>query len=142
MAFLGTLGFAGLFQLPKKLILPVSIGGMLGWCVYLVVEMLMPVEFVCYFAGALSVALYSEVLAKVFKVPVTVILVPGAIPLVPGGSLYYTMRYVVLEQYADAVTMAYKTASYAVAIAMGFIITMGAFAIVSDTRKNRLKSSK
>ena len=43
-------------------------------------------------------SVYSEVFARVKKCPVTVYLVPGLIPLVPGSGIYRTMQYFVSGQ--------------------------------------------
>lgn len=142
MAFFCTLGFAGLFNLPRKALLPAALGGMLAWGMFVIVEIMIPIDFICYFAGGFTVAIYSEILARVLKVPVTVFLVPGVIPLVPGGSLYYAMADFIREEYYSAVTMAYQTASYACAIAAGIIVAMGLFSVVSAHKKHVQKRNQ
>ena len=44
----------------------------------------------CLVGSALSAA-YSDAMAHWLKVPATVLIIPGIVPLVPGGKLYYTM---------------------------------------------------
>lgn len=48
-----------------------------------------------YFVGALlsamAVAAYSDIIAHVIKTPTTVLLIPGIVPMVPGGLLFKTM---------------------------------------------------
>ena len=41
--------------------------------------------------SAAVAAAYADVMAHVLKVPATVMIIPGIIPAVPGGRLYYTM---------------------------------------------------
>ena len=48
--------------------------------------------FLSNFAAALFVYLYSQIISRILKAPSNVYLVPGTIPLIPGGALYYTMR--------------------------------------------------
>ena len=46
-------------------------------------------------AASLFVAALSEVLARMLRTPVILLLVPMLIPEVPGEALYYTMYYLV-----------------------------------------------
>ena len=48
--------------------------------------------FLVYFLSAGVTCLYSEIMARVKKIPVTVIMIPGIIPLVPGSLIYRSMR--------------------------------------------------
>ena len=41
--------------------------------------------------SAAVAAAYADIMAHVLKVPATVMIIPGIIPAVPGGRLYYTM---------------------------------------------------
>lgn len=47
--------------------------------------------FMSSFISATVAAAYSDIMAHLLKVPATVMLIPGIIPAVPGGKLYYTM---------------------------------------------------
>ena len=48
--------------------------------------------FLIYFLSASVTCLYSEMMARIKKTPVTVIMLPGIIPLVPGSLIYRSMR--------------------------------------------------
>ncbi len=48
-------------------------------------------ELLGYWVAALLVAVSSEILARICKKPVTIFVLPGIIPLVPGVGLYRTM---------------------------------------------------
>ena len=50
-------------------------------------------ETVAYLFAAAVMTLYCEIFARVNKTPVTVYLVTGLIPLVPGRLIYDTMLY-------------------------------------------------
>ena len=105
-AGLGTIGYALFFNNKKKRIPYVAIGGMITWCVYSFVQSQIDNQFISNCCGAIFATCYSEILARLQKSPATVFLIPTIIPLVPGGSLYYTMSYavsgnkVLFEQYA------------------------------------------
>ena len=47
--------------------------------------------FISSLISAIVAAAYADIMAHVLKVPATVMIIPGIIPAVPGGRLYYTM---------------------------------------------------
>ena len=69
-----------------------ALGGAVGWAVYLLAA---PTgsDIVQYFFGSITVAVYAEIMARVFKAPATGFLLAGIFPFVPGGGIYYTMEY-------------------------------------------------
>ena len=75
-----------------------------------------------YFAGAFSVAIASEFLAYLIKNPATVYLLPGLLPLVPGGGMFQTMRAAVSGNMDTALSLGYATLGAAGAIALGIAI--------------------
>ena len=118
-AFLGSLGFALLFGLRRRYVLPAALGGMLCWAVYLLLSRLTDSVFLpCLAASACSV-LYAELLARLLRTPATVFVIPAVIPLVPGGSLYYAMSCVVQKDLAAAREYGTATLEFSLAIAAG-----------------------
>lgn len=94
-AFLGSLGFALIFNLGKKYILPGSLGGFLCWGAYLLIACVSDGIFLPSLIASAVAALYAEIVARFLKVPATVIFVSAIIPLIPGSSLFYTMSHAV-----------------------------------------------
>lgn len=88
----GALGFSIFFRVSEKNVLASTIGGGLGWALFLLINHLTDNMFLSNFAAALFVYLYSQIMSRILKAPSNVYLVPGTIPLIPGGALYYTMR--------------------------------------------------
>lgn len=119
--FLGSLGFSILFNIRGRKLLIASLGGLLSWTVFLLLEPLLQGETVRYFCAAAVVTVYAEVFARVLKTPTTTFLVPSLIPLIPGGSLYYTMNYALNEQWDLFGHQALYTLELAVALAVGII---------------------
>lgn len=118
-AFLGSLGFALLFGLRRRYVLPAAVGGMLSWAVYLLMSRLLPSLFLsCLIASACAV-LYAELLARAMRTPATVFVIPAVIPLVPGSSLYYAMSCVVQKDFAAAREYGMTTLEFSLAIAAG-----------------------
>lgn len=93
-AFIGVYFTAIMVEAPRKyLALGAAVGG-LGWLLYLLLAPLYSPVFANYFAG-LFVALCAHLIARIFKTPVTVILIPGFYPLVPGVGMYKTILYLI-----------------------------------------------
>ena len=121
MGALGSLGFGILFHIRGKKLAIATVGGLMSWTVFLVLAPLLPSESIRYFFSAAAVTVYAEVFARVVKTPTTTFLVPSLIPLIPGGSLYYTMNYALNEQWAAFAAKAFYTLELAVALALGII---------------------
>ena len=121
MGFLGSLGFSILFHIKGKRLLIASLGGLISWTVFLALGSLFPGESLRYFLASATVTVYAEVFARVIKTPTTTFLVPSLIPLIPGGSLYYTMNYALNEQWSSFAAKALYTLELAAALALGII---------------------
>ena len=61
----------------------------------------------------------AELFARIFKVPATVFIIVGIIPMVPGGGMYYTMDALVSGNMPLFVEKGMQTAASAGAIAVG-----------------------
>ena len=55
------------------------------------------------FLGSLILGLMSHTMSRRYKRPVIIFIVPGIIPLVPGGAAYEATRYLVSNNYTYAV---------------------------------------
>ncbi len=116
----GSVGYSLLFGLNRRYIAAASLGGMAGWGIYLLAEAgIGGVFFPCLLASAFA-ALYSEMLARLYKAPSTLFFIPSVVPLVPGSALYYTISYAVRGSAAEAWQSAFTTLKFALAIASGF----------------------
>ena len=90
-AALGSLGFAMFFGIKSKKLIWCTVGGALTWAVYLIGMEMGMMEILAYALGAAAGTLFSEILARIVKTPVTMFAITSVIPMVPGGTLYYTM---------------------------------------------------
>ena len=118
-AFLGSLGFALLFGLRRRYVLPAAVGGMLSWAVYLLLSRFLPSAFLSCLVASACAVLYAELLARLLRSPATVFVIPAVIPLVPGSSLYYAMSCVVQKDFAAAREYGMTTLEFSLAIAAG-----------------------
>ena len=56
-----------------------------------------------------------------YRFPVTIFLISGIFPLVPGAGIYWTVYYLVTEQLGLAVYTGYEAVKAAVAIVLGIV---------------------
>ena len=120
-AFFGTLGFAVVLRSKKEHLAALAVGGALSWLVYLLSSFAIDSEPFCYFIAAAVVAIYAEVFARIFKTPTTNILIPALLPMIPGGGLYYTMRFAISKDWQSFFSRGGATLAIALAIALGII---------------------
>ena len=101
-----------------------SFGGFISWGIYLLMGLWIEDEAVRSLIASSAITLYAEILARQTKTPTTIYIVSAAIPLIPGGSLYDTMRSVVKQDMVEFFQHAKHTLMLAGAIALGIICTM------------------
>lgn len=138
-AFLSSLVFCGIFNVKDKTIILISaLGGGLGWFAYLVSA---PLESVVMqnLIAAITVALFSEFMSRIFKTPSTVFLVIGVLPMVPGGGIYYTMEYWILGNTQMFIEKGLETVAVAGAIAIGVSIASAIFRFYAYMQNQQFK---
>ena len=72
-------------------------------------------------AAAMITTIYAEIMARVLKAPVAIYSNPSIIPLVPGGSLYYTMAALMAGDQQEFIARGTDTLMTALGIAVGII---------------------
>lgn len=118
---IGSLGFGILFNIRGKRLLFAALGGFLAWALFVIFSRFISNDPVNYFIVSLLVSLYAEVMARVMKTPTTTFITTALIPLIPGGSLYYTMASA-FEASGEFVQRAVATLMLAAALALGTIV--------------------
>lgn len=121
-AFVGSIGFAIFFQMKGKQIALAGIGGAITWAVYLLAAQYFDGNFIPYFIAAVFVAIYAEAMARVNRAPATIFLTATAVPLIPGGSLYYTMAGLVNGDNVLFRNSGEAAITIALAISLGFVV--------------------
>ena len=125
LASTGSLAFAILYNVPRKFYLCAAFTGMAGWfCYYLIVPF--TDTAVASFFGAVGVVLVSRIFAVWKKCPITIFLISGIFPLVPGAGVYYTMYYLVSNELTLAAIKGLESLKIAFGIVLGivFIVTI------------------
>ena len=125
-AFLGCLGFAFVFRVHRHLpyALLASLGGMLGWIVYLLV--------IC---AMIVVALFSEIMARICKAPATIFIVVGCFPIVPGKGIYQTMLYLISHDQDLFLDSLFQTVGTALALATAILIVSTFFKVIKTIKQ-------
>lgn len=136
LAFFATASFAFFFHITRYDILWTALFGAVGWLVYLLVSAKTGSNAAGYMTGALAVGSLSEFAAVALRKPATVYIVPGIIPLVPGGGMYETMLMAVLGRGEDASVIGFATLTAAGAIAVGVALASSIARLVSRSRRN------
>ena len=130
-AFIACLGFAFIFRVhhhPRFAILG-SIGGALGWLVYLLVANYCS-EITCYFIAMAFVAFFAEIAARIYKAPATIFLIIGCFPLVPGRGIYQTMLYATQGDSSLFLDSFINTLAISASLALAILIVSTIFKVI------------
>lgn len=122
MAAIGTLGFSIYFRVSEKNVIASTAGGAVGWAVYLLIYHFSVNLFISNLVAAFVVYIWAEVMARFLKAPSNTYLIPGIIPLLPGGALYYTMNGLVEGNKEQFVANGINTVLITFGIAAGMVI--------------------
>ncbi len=124
-SFAGTIAYAILFSVPKKYYVSCGFTGMTGWLVYLfITQATIFSAAVGSFFGSLTVVLISRMLAVRMKCPITIFLVSGIFPLVPGAGVYYTAYYLVTNEMGLAAVKGLEAIKIAFGIVLGIAVVL------------------
>ncbi len=135
--FIGTVGFAVLFNIRGKRLVATSIGGLLSWFLFVILSAFVSSEAICYFIVAWAISNYSEIMARVLKTPTTTFITAALIPLIPGGSLYYTMANAFHGNMEEFLQKAIYTLQLSSALALGIIVSTTLFNILQRIIKGK-----
>lgn len=129
-AFLAVISFSLILEIPKKYVILAGGIGAAGWLVYLLVAAASGSVIAAAFLSTLLVALASHISAREFKAPVTVFLVAGILPSVPGASIYRSVSYVISNNPELSSYYLLQTLQISGAIAMAIFIMDSLFRLV------------
>ena len=121
-AFLGTLGFALIFNVPLRHIPVASFIGGAGWVIYQIAVVSGCGVAISCFLGACTVGLASDIASRICKEAATIFVIPGVLPLVPGAGTYYTMLAIINGNLEQAADKGIETLAMAGAIALGLLV--------------------
>lgn len=124
-AFIATCTFAALFGVPRKYYIDCGLCGMFGWLFYLILLYYtsLSVAIDAFFATTL-IAIIALIQSIIRKCPVTVFLISGIFPVVPGAGIFWTSYNIVLNDLYAALQTGFTALKVTIAIAFGIFVVM------------------
>ena len=113
--FVVSASFGIFFNAPKKSVFTCGLIGAIGWLVHVMTNLLLV-------DGAVCVGVLSTNASRILKLPATIFIYTGMVPLVPGYGMYNTMQNIVTKNYGVASQVGIETILQAGAIAMGILL--------------------
>lgn len=132
---LGSIGFALVFNLKRDKIPFIIVGSGMGWAIYLICYYFTENLFLSNVAASIFCTASAEILARWRKAPTTLFLLIHIIPLVPGGSLYRTMRSFVIKDQQAFTQNGMNTLYVSAGIAVGILIVTSVIHILNSYKK-------
>lgn len=141
-AFVAIFAFAVLLETPKKYLWCAGVVGAVGWLSYLFSGVLGASELMAIFVSAITISLVSHIFARIFKVPVTVYLIPGILPTVPGAGMYRIVYYILEGDKAMTSHYLLATLETAGAIAIAIFLVDSIFRLFWQEKREKKIAQK
>ena len=138
--FLGCMGYCLLVNVRGKVMILAPLGSVLCLLVYSLCAGLESPLFQCFIATVIA-SIYSEVMARKFKMPTSCFQIVSILPLVPGGGIYYTMEYCINGDIPLFIETGLSTLGTAGSIAVGILFVSSAVHIINKMQKTGKSSS-
>ena len=138
-SFLAAAAFGVLFQAPKRTLVISGLIGAVGWVTFVYLGKVTGYSsFYANLFATVVIALGSELGARVFKQPVTVYVIPGIIPLVPGLGMYRGMNMIIQNSYEMGMNTLIIAAMDASAIALGMMFMASFFRVLKISKERKI----
>ena len=129
VAFVATIALSIIFHTPRNQYAFAGITGAVGWLIYIVYMHFQPDTVFASFFAALGLAYISRIFSFVRRAPLTIFLISGIFPIVPGAGIYYTGYHIFMNDNAAALATGMETIkiAIAIAIAIGIVVSLPPF---------------
>lgn len=121
LALAATVGFAVLFDVPRRALVPCALVGAVGYAVRGGSALLaphMPPEVAMFLAG-FAIVLLSEPISYALRMPTSIFVIPGFIPLVPGVLAFRTVLELAAQDYTAGTATLVQTSLRVGSLAAG-----------------------
>lgn len=126
VAVVATISFGVTFRVSPRHYLACGITGAVGWLVYVLCTGLLSTSApVATLVAALPLTACARLFAIRHKAPITIFLLCGIFPLVPGAGIYYTAYYFIQNDNVQMAASAADTVKIAAALAIGISLVLG-----------------
>lgn len=136
-ATLATLCYGVYLRAPKKVLVSIAIVGGFGYFMYRIMHVVSDDVVFSTFIAACSVGYLSELMARIWRSPAILWVIPGILPLAPGYGLYKTMEYFINSEYNLALEKGLSSLMIAGAISLGIIIMTTGYRLFSNTGSSK-----
>ncbi|GAB4379505.1 MAG: threonine/serine exporter family protein [Elainellaceae cyanobacterium] len=127
LSFVATLGFAILYNVPRRALLPCAAIGMAGYLLRAILQDVGVAIDVATFFGALLVGLLGTIPAKRMQLPIVLFGITGIIAMIPGIAAYKVLVYLshgdILGGLQSAVRAGFGVGAIAAGIGTARILT-------------------
>jgi uncharacterized membrane protein YjjB (DUF3815 family) len=134
---LGSIFFAFGMKVPKNCILYVAVGSLITASCEIGLSSYYG-ELITCCTAMICLVIFCEMIARIKKIPATIILMPSTIPLLPGSSIYYAMLYAITGVNEKFFEYTKSTVLTGLGISLGAVIGSVLIKII-DNRKKRLQ---
>ena len=121
VSLLAAVSFGVLFSVENKQLLFCGLTGAIGWIVYMLCIGHDASNAIADLIATLTLTLVARVLSAVRRTPVTIYLLTGIFPLVPGAGIYYTSYYFIMGDMSRFTQYGISTIKVAGSIVLGII---------------------
>lgn len=122
-AGVGTMAFSVIFSVPRKHYPLCGFIGGAGWLIcWIFIHVLGAGAVAGSFAATIFITLASRIASTVRKCPVTLFLIAGIFPEVPGIGIYRTVYYTLLENNELSIHYGRETIGIAIVMVLGIIL--------------------
>ena len=126
------------FNVPRRSAIPVMLTSLSGILVQIFIDQLLAIKYLSILLAIMTIGFVAGFFARRQKLPTTIYLQAGIIPLVPGRALYRMMYYFVFQDYNKAIMFGAESVIIAGILAIGIYIT----SVISDEIKFRIYNIK
>lgn len=141
-AGMAVLSFGLVLDIPRKYLGWSGITGGLCWLVYILAKGGEGTSVGAVFLASFAVALMGHLLARLLRAPVSVFLIPGILPLVPGTSIYHCVYHMIWGNREQSTYYLIETMQIAGAIAMAVFLVDSIFRLAKGRRRKKRDEEK
>ena len=126
ISFVASAAFSVIFHSPKQHIIPAGLTGGFGWLIYIVLSHFGLGVVTASFFATVGLSVVARMFSFRRKAPVTIFLITGIFPLVPGIGIYKTGYSLFMSDSASTAEFGLQTIETAIvmALGMGLVLTM------------------
>ncbi|QLK85396.1 threonine/serine exporter family protein [Staphylococcus sp. 17KM0847] len=123
-SFLTSFCFAFIYDAPRRLFLPAGLCGGFGYLIYHLTQVEFGIDGIyASLCGSFALGIISHLMARRYKSPVIIFMIPGIIPLVPGSIFLKATQKLLTLEFNEASDIFVRATLIAGAIAVGLLMS-------------------